>query len=94
MVFDKVGKNIVADIFPNPSEGGKCRLILRGGIEEDLLTEISVSDLYGKQLIQVSEYLKFDTTFELNLGELGVSGIYFVTIKNGTSRLVQKLVIQ
>ena len=94
VVFDKVGKNIVADIFPNPSEGGKCRLILRGGIEEDFLTEISVSDLYGKQLIQVSEYLKFDTTFELNLGELGVSGIYFVTIRNGTSRLVQKLVIQ
>ena len=58
------------------------------------MTDISVSDLYGKQLIQVSEYLKFDNTFELNLGELGVSGIYFVTIKNGTSRLVQKLVIQ
>ena len=93
VAFEKVGKNLAADIFPNPSPNGQCRLILRGGIQEDTLTEISVNNLYGRQLFQMSEYLNIDSTVYLNLGIYAVSGIYFVTIKNGTNRLVQKLVI-
>ena len=93
VAFEKVGKNLAADIFPNPSPNGQCRLILRGGIQEDTLTEIFVNNLYGRQLFQMSEYLNIDSTVYLNLGIYAVSGIYFVTIKNGTNRLVQKLVI-
>lgn len=92
--FEKVGKNLVADIFPNPSHSGKCHLILRGGIQEDILTEISVNDMYGRQRIQVSERLRLDSALELDLGTSATAGVYFVTIKNGLSRIVQKLVIQ
>lgn len=92
--FDIVGKNLVADIFPNPSQSGKCHLILRGGIQEEVLTEICINDIYGRQRFQISEYLRLDSAIDLELGDSAASGIYFVTIKNGTSRLVQKLVIQ
>lgn len=92
--FDTVGKNLFADIFPNPAQGGNCQMILRGGIQEDVLTEIVVNDLYGRQQYQMSEYLKTDVPVSLNLGLSSASGVYFVTVKNGTNRLVQKLVIQ
>ena len=92
--FDTVGKNLFADIFPNPAQGGNCQMILRGGIQEDVLTEIIVSDLYGRQQYQMSEYLKTGVPVSLNLGLSSASGVYFVTVKNGTNRLVQKLVIQ
>ena len=92
--FDTVGKNLLADIFPNPAQGGNCQMILRGGIQEDVLTEIVVNDLYGRQQFQMSEYLKTDAPIYLNLGLSSASGVYFITVKNGTNRLVQKLVIQ
>ena len=94
VAFDKAGKNLMVDVFPNPSQGGKCRLILRGGISEDTITEITVNDLYGRQIFQISDYLKTDFPLELALGDRGATGIFFVTIKNGTNRLVQKLVVQ
>jgi uncharacterized protein (DUF1501 family) len=94
IVFDKVGKSLAVDVFPNPSTSGKCRLILRGGINEDTLTEVIVTDLYGRQVLQISEYLKLDAAVNLDMGNSASAGIYFVTVKNGVSRLVQKLVIQ
>lgn len=92
IAFERVGNNLAADIFPNPSTNGKCQLILRGGIQEDILTEISVNDLYGRQVLEQTAYLKTDTVFDLDF--VAAAGIYFVTVKNGTSRLVQKLVVQ
>jgi uncharacterized protein (DUF1501 family) len=92
--FDKIGKNLVVDIFPNPSHNSKCHLILRGGLQEDILTEISINDIYGRQLLQISEYLRLDSTFDFDLGISATSGVYFVTIKNGVSHIVQKLIIQ
>jgi uncharacterized protein (DUF1501 family) len=94
VVFDKVGKSMAVDVFPNPSKGGQCHLILRGGISEETLTEITVNDLYGRQLMQLTEFFKLDAVINLNLGNVVNAGVYFVTIKNGNSRLVQKLVIQ
>lgn len=92
--FEKIGKNLVADIFPNPSHSSKCRLILRGGIQEDILTEISVNDMYGRQRLQLSERLRLDSPIDLDLGASATAGVYFVTIKNGLNRIVQKLIIQ
>ena len=94
VLFDKAGKNLSADVFPNPSQGGKCRLILRGGVSEDILTEITVNDLYGRQVFQISEYLRTDSLLDIDLTEKAASGIFFVTVKNGTNRLVQKLIVQ
>ena len=92
--YDTAGKKFDVDIFPNPSPGGMSRLILRGGIQEDLLTEISVNDIYGRQVYQSSNHLKMDTSIDLDLGTTAAKGIYFVIIKNGINRLVQKLVVQ
>ncbi len=94
IVFDKAGKSLAVDIFPNPSKEGNCRLILRGGINEDTLTEITVNDLYGRQVLQITEFLKLDTALNLEIGSHINAGVYFITIKNGANRLVQKLVIQ
>lgn len=66
IAFERVGNNLAADIFPNPSTNGKCQLILRGGIQEDILTEISISDLYGRQVMKQTAYLKMDTVFDLD----------------------------
>ena len=94
VLFDKAGKNLTVDVFPNPSQGGKCRLILGGGIGEDTLTEITVNDLYGRQIFQMSDYLKADFPLDIDLGSKAAAGVFFVSVKNGTSRLVQKLVVQ
>ena len=93
VLFDKATKGLVADIFPNPSQDGKCSLILRGGVTEDSLTEISVADIYGRQVWQLSANLRPDTPIYIDLGKTGAAGIYFVSIKNGIQRLVEKLVI-
>ncbi len=94
VIFDKAGKSLVADVFPNPSKGGKCQLILRGGINEDTLTDITVNDLYGRQVFYVSDYLRTNFPLDIDLNNNAATGIFFVTVRNGTSRLVQKLVVQ
>ena len=65
-----------------------------GGVSEDILTEITVNDLYGRQVFQISEYLRTDSLLDIDLTEKAASGIFFVTVKNGTNRLVQKLIVQ
>lgn len=92
VTFDKVGRNLSADIFPNPSANGKCQVILRGGLDETILTEIAVTDLYGRQVMQKSAYLQLNAVVDLDV--VTSAGIYFVTVKNGANRLVQKLVVQ
>lgn len=94
IIFDKTNKNLLADIFPNPSQGGKCRLILRGGVTIDTLTDITVNDLYGRQVFHQSEFLAPDTALNLDFEQNIAAGVYFVTVKNGTNRLVQKLILQ
>jgi uncharacterized protein (DUF1501 family) len=92
ILFNKDGYKISADIFPNPSDG-KIRLTLRGGVREDILTEVIVNDSFGRQVTQTSQYLASDATLDLDLAGK-VSGVYFVIIRNSGNHLVQKVVIQ
>ena len=93
VIFDKVGKSLVADISPNPSNG-KARLILSGEIQTDVPTEIIVNDMYGRSVFQqIVEQTPANAAFDLELGT-SAAGVYFVTVRNGTQRLVKKIVVQ
>jgi hypothetical protein len=83
---------LTADISPNPSNG-QLTLRFKSGVELDKMTEITVNDLYGRRVMQFSENYAADSMVKLDL-ETAASGIYMVTIKNGTNTLVQKVVVQ
>lgn len=92
--FDPLSKTLTVDVFPNPSHG-KCQLILRGDMNANTMTEITVTDMYGRQIQQFNAHLKVDTAIELPLDTSKTAvGVYFVTIKNGATHLVKKLVVQ
>jgi uncharacterized protein (DUF1501 family) len=92
VLFDSKSKKIVADISPNPSNG-QVRLAFKGGIDLDKTTEITVNDIYGRQVVRYTENFAADSTLNLDLAT-AVNGIYMVTIKNGNNTLVQKIVVQ
>jgi uncharacterized protein (DUF1501 family) len=92
VLFGKDGSKIKADVFPNPSHG-KIRLALRGGIQQDNLTEVVVNDSLGRQVLKINQYLSSDSTLDLDL-EGTATGVYFVIIRSGGSHLIQKVVIQ
>lgn len=101
VIFDKAGKSLAVDVFPNPSHG-KCQLIVsvrtpseRGGVDESAMTEITVNDMYGRPIQQFYENLKQDMVFDLDLNKgKTAAGVYFVSVKNGTALLVRKIVVQ
>ena len=92
VIFDTKSKTILADISPNPSNG-KVRLAFKGGIDVDKLTEITVNDLFGRPVARFSENYAADSILNLDLDAVA-SGVYMVTIKNGSKSLVQKVVVQ
>ena len=90
--FDVKSKTILADVSPNPSNG-QVQLAFKGGIELDKMTEISVTDMYGRRVAQFSENYAADSVVNLDLATVA-NGIYMVSIKNGVNSLVQKIVVQ
>jgi uncharacterized protein (DUF1501 family) len=90
--FASKSATLTADISPNPSNG-QLTLRFKSGVELDKMTEITVTDLYGRRVMQFSENYAADSMVKLDL-ETAASGIYMVTIKNGTNTLVQKVVVQ
>ncbi len=92
ILFGKDGYKIAAEVYPNPSHG-TIRLKINGGVQSDLNTEIVVKDSLGRQVLVVNQHLTTDSVVDLNL-EDKATGVYFVTIRNGASHLVQKVVIQ
>lgn len=92
ILFDAKTKTIVADVSPNPSNG-QVRLAFKGGIELDKMTDITVTDMYGRRVAQFSENYAADSVVNLDLATVA-SGIYMVSIKNGNNSLVQKIVVQ
>ncbi|MBL7818556.1 MAG: DUF1501 domain-containing protein [Saprospiraceae bacterium] len=94
VIFEKAGKSLLFDVSPNPAQSGKCQIILRGGIEESNTTEITITDLYGRQVARLSDNFRAESTVSLDLDDNISSGIYFVTVKNGLLSRVQKFVLE
>lgn len=80
--FDVAGFSV----FPNPTNGTAV-VELKGQINEK--TEITVSDMLGKELLAVPVK---DAQTRLDLAGKP-EGIYFITLSSGNSRLKEKLVL-
>lgn len=89
--FEKTSLSV--DVFPNPSKDGKTVLIFNGGLNEKITTEITIKDLYGRQIFNTSTFLQANVPMKIQLYN-AVSGIYFLMIKNGTKWLVQKWLVE
>ncbi len=90
--FTSKSAKLTADISPNPSNG-QLTLTFKSGVELDKMTEITITDLYGRRVAQFTENYAVDSTIHLDLAT-AVNGIYMVSIKNGNNNLVQKIVVQ
>jgi uncharacterized protein (DUF1501 family) len=90
--FEQDNIKIVAEVYPNPSQG-MIRLKINGGIQTDLMTEVAVNDNLGRQVLTINQYLETDAIVDLDL-ESNSAGIYFVIVRNGSNVLTQKVVIQ
>ena len=68
-------------IFPNPSDG-IIHLILPEGN-----TEVSISDLYGKE---INRFFSNEKTIDLKMEQ---AGIYFISVKSKTGIITQKVIV-
>jgi uncharacterized protein (DUF1501 family) len=94
ILFDKGIGKFAAEVAPNPAIGGKVRLILRGSVSADLPSEILVTDIYGRQVLNQVQYIGADNLLDLDLSATAAAGIYFVSVKHGAFASVQKVVLQ
>ncbi len=92
VVFEVKNQGIVADVLPNPSTG-PFRVVFKGGIELDKMTEITVTDLSGRRIMQFAENYTVDSVVHLDLSAQA-NGIYVVSVKNGNNYWTQKMVLQ
>lgn len=96
VAFEQGSGAFEAEISPNPSEGGAVSLTVRGPVSEDTPTELTVCDLYGREVAQQTQYLTANTPAYLELGKSGAlaAGVYVVTVRNGANRAVQRVVVR
>jgi uncharacterized protein (DUF1501 family) len=94
VTFAKKEQKISLEVSPNPATDGKVRFILRGGINEHLPTDMTLTDLYGRLIAQKNGMMKADTPYDIRL-ENGIlsAGVYILSCQNGATRLIQKIVI-
>jgi hypothetical protein len=94
VTFAKKEQKISLEVSPNPATDGKIRFILRGGINEHLPTDMALTDLYGRLIVQKNGRVKADMPYEMSL-ENGflAAGVYILSCQNGATRLIQKIVI-
>ena len=95
IVFDKNKQKATLDVSPNPVKDGKMQIILRGGIEEHTATDITITDLFGRLVYQKNALMIVDIALDIDLGKKAfAAGVYIVSCQNGTTRLIQKIVIE
>lgn len=97
VTFEAAEGAFVAMVSPNPSSDGRVQLSLGGHMDEDTMTEISVTDLYGRVLYQQAQVFPLGALIPLDLGGDGgaaAAGIYFVRIRHGERKVVQKVVVR
>jgi hypothetical protein len=70
-------------IFPNPAKD-----VLNIQSETEELTKVSITDLNGRVVKEVSNNLA-----QISLGDLS-KGIYMVTIESATAKKVEKLIVE
>jgi uncharacterized protein (DUF1501 family) len=92
VVFEVKNQGIVADVLPNPSTG-PFRVLFKGGIELDKMTEITVTDLSGRRIMQFAENYTVESVVHIDLSAQA-NGIYVVSVKNGNNYWTQKMVLQ
>jgi uncharacterized protein (DUF1501 family) len=92
--FDVKKQEISLEVSPNPSTDGKIRFILRGGINEHIPTEVTVTDLYGRLIVQKNAVIKADMPHVVSFdGGVLSSGVYILSCQNEATRLIQKIVL-
>jgi uncharacterized protein (DUF1501 family) len=97
VTFEAADGAFAATVSPNPSTDGRVQLSLSGHLEEDTMTEIAVTDLYGRMLYQQEQVFPTGALIPLDLGGDGgaaAAGIYFVTVRHGARKAVQKVVVR
>lgn len=84
------------EVAPNPTFNGSVNLRIHGQIMEDAMTEITVTDSYGRLVSQQSQQFADDAPFWMNLGGNATPppGIYFVTVRQGSLQAVRKVVVR
>ncbi len=92
--FSSVNEVFALEVAPNPTYDGSVRLNIRGQILEDAMTEITVTDIYGRLVSQQSQQFTEDTPFWMNLNGNAATppGVYFVTVRQGSFQAVRKVI--
>ena len=95
LFFNKNKQKPSLEISPNPTTSGKLHIILRGPIDEKTSTDLTVTDLLGRLIFQKNTFVTADMPFDIDFSSETISaGVYIVSCQNGTTRLMQKVVIQ
>jgi hypothetical protein len=94
VTFEVKEKGISAEVFPNPSYDSAIHLILKGNYKEDSLTEITITDSFGRRLLELSDTnYKVGQQLDLSLPS-ATSGVYFLSITNEQQIHTQRVVLQ
>lgn len=95
LFFDKNKQKSSLEVSPNPTTAGKLHIILRGGIDEKTPTDLTVTDLLGRLVFQKNTFVTADMPFDIDFSnETIAAGVYIVSCQNGSTRLIQKVVVQ
>lgn len=93
VTFEGLEKGISAEIFPNPSHSTSIHLRLKGSFKENSLTEITITDSFGRRLLELSDSgYKEGQQLDIELPN-AVSGIYFLSIVNEHQIHTQRIVL-
>jgi hypothetical protein len=88
-------KEISAEVYPNPASEAALHIILKGNFQTDFTTEISITDTFGRRMIQLSDVgYQAEQQIDLELSTLAADGIYFLSITNASQSYTQRVVIQ
>lgn len=84
-----------AEIYPNPNYDGLLHIKLNGNLKLDNNVDVTLTDSYGRRIIQYSQsaFLIQNNQIDLNLDSVSEDGIYFISIKYGDYYTGQKVVL-
>ncbi len=94
VTFESNEKGISADVYPNPSYDTAIHLVLKGSYEAESVTEITVTDSFGRRILETSgDNYAAGQKVDLELSNVA-NGIYFLSIINANQSYTQKVVLQ
>jgi uncharacterized protein (DUF1501 family) len=94
VTFDQNEKGISAEVFPNPIQNGTIHMVLKGSFQTESVTEITLTDSFGRRLIELSkENYGAGQQIDLELPN-AASGVYFLSIINAQQTYTQRVVLQ